>query len=663
MKKYLSILFVSLMFFMVGPNYVSAQNTVQGQSEEQVNLETPTFTISNSYYTSLKLSWTHNDWMITGYKIYRATSKSGKYSYIATVKASDVELGETLTYNDTKKTFNKTYYYKIRPYHKAEDGTTYNGSYSAIKSKKVVTPSPIATGTYTSFLKNKITWKKVTGASGYEVYKLVNGKYVLQKTTTSLSYTETLKNSTTKLQLSNSYKVRAYRKVSGKKIYGPYSSVITVENELSIPKLTYTSIDHTSYKITGNSIAGSTGYELYSCADETCAEEGRTLVVSETKLDEIINVSSMATKQYYVVRAVRTINSESIYSDFSPVYTYSAIPAKLDITNKDIFDKTVLNKTTTAFMIINYDPTVKYEVLRSTSKTGVYSNKDSIICKAVVDYVIDYTIELTQEAGETLTEEQIAQFRSEILDQNPEYEFSYYCEDTKLTTGKTYYYKFRTIKTENESDYYSDYSEVVALKVKPMQVGYVETSPYKYNSTIVEWNSYHSDIDGFEVYRATSKNGKYTKVKTTTKDSYIHTGTLNKKYYYKVRAYYLDSKGNKVYGSFSPVASRTIKPLTAYDSFPIEFNSNNTTSIVKGITISKKSTIGSKVIYNFKFNFSETWASSKQKVYYTAYFYDKDYNYLASAEFTHTISKGSKRNYSVTFEVRVPKEAVYYEFR
>lgn len=70
------------------------------------------------------------------------------------------------------------------------------------------------------------------------------------------------------------------------------------------------------------------------------------------------------------------------------------------------------------------------------------------------------------------------------------------------------------------------------------------------------------NADGYQVYRATKKNGKYKLVKVVKgnkKVSYTNTKLKkNKKYYYKVRAY-RTVKGKKVYGAFSSKKSISIK--------------------------------------------------------------------------------------------------------
>ena len=66
-----------------------------------------------------------------GYKIYRSTSKYGKYKCIKTIKS-----GSTTKYVNKKLKKGKRYYYKVYAYKKVH-GTVYKGKASAIKSKKI----------------------------------------------------------------------------------------------------------------------------------------------------------------------------------------------------------------------------------------------------------------------------------------------------------------------------------------------------------------------------------------------------------------------------------------------------------------------------------------------------------------------------------------------
>lgn len=97
----------------------------------------------------------------------------------------------------------------------------------------------------TSFYQVKLSWKKVSGASGYEIQRYSASKkaYVTIKTITkgtTTSYTNTDLDAGTTYK----YRVRAYKTVSGKKIYGAFSSVKSCKTQKSVAgKVTASSVN------------------------------------------------------------------------------------------------------------------------------------------------------------------------------------------------------------------------------------------------------------------------------------------------------------------------------------------------------------------------------------------------------------------------------------
>ena len=170
---------------------------------------------SSSSYNSNKITWNKVSGA-NGYKIYRATSKNGKYSSIKTITS-----GSTLSYINTGLQTGKTYYYKVRAY-RLVNGSKVYGKYSSYASAK---PSLLKPSISLSSGKRKayIKWNKISGANGYEIYRSTskNGKYSKIKTLTGTSYT----NCNLSSKKVYYYKVRAYRNVNGKKVYSPYSSI------------------------------------------------------------------------------------------------------------------------------------------------------------------------------------------------------------------------------------------------------------------------------------------------------------------------------------------------------------------------------------------------------------------------------------------------------
>lgn len=173
---------------------------------------------SSKSYNSIKITW-NKAAGADGYKIYRATSKSGKYSAIKTVTSAS-----TLSYTNTGLTTGKNYYYKVRAYTTINGSKVY-GSYSSVVSAKPSLSKPslyLSAGSKKAYIK----WSKISGASGYEIYRASSkkGYYSKIKTITS-GKTTSYTNSKLTRKKTYYYKVRAYRYVSGKKVYSSYSSV------------------------------------------------------------------------------------------------------------------------------------------------------------------------------------------------------------------------------------------------------------------------------------------------------------------------------------------------------------------------------------------------------------------------------------------------------
>lgn len=188
-------------------------------------LSVPSLTVVSANATSIKVSWKRITGA-TGYDVYRAVSKKGKYTKVAAISKTT-----TVTYTDKKLTTGKAYYYKVRA---AAQGTakTTHSDYSSIKNAKPVPQAPIGLKAAAGSRNVKLGWKKVSGATGYEVYRATSkkGKYkkikVISKASI-ISYTD--KKLTAKKNYY--YKVRSYKTVSGKKVYSSFSIIKSVKTK------------------------------------------------------------------------------------------------------------------------------------------------------------------------------------------------------------------------------------------------------------------------------------------------------------------------------------------------------------------------------------------------------------------------------------------------
>ena len=130
--------------------------------------------------------------------------------------------------------------------------------------------------------------------------------------------------------------------------------------------------------------------------------------------------------------------------------------------------------------------------------------------------------------------------------------------NTGLTTGTGYYYKIKAYRGSYYSTSSAAASAVPTLSKPPTPSVSKASNGY----VKVKWKGISGET-GYQIYRAKSKNGKYTKVKSvkmaSSKYPYAKIKAAKKKtYYYKVRAY--KKVGSKtVYSQFSKVKAYKLK--------------------------------------------------------------------------------------------------------
>lgn len=170
---------------------------------------------SNQKKTTAKLSWAKAS-NITGYQVY---TNDAKKRVAQTTKTS-------VTIKKLKS--GTTYKYKVRTYTKIGK-VTYYGDFKTITF--ATQPEKVAATVKSSKTKTAVvSWKKVAGSNGYEIYCSTSKKgtyqpvaYILRNNV--LNYTQTgLKKGKTYY-----YRVRAYRSIDGKKVYGAFSDIGSVK--------------------------------------------------------------------------------------------------------------------------------------------------------------------------------------------------------------------------------------------------------------------------------------------------------------------------------------------------------------------------------------------------------------------------------------------------
>ena len=459
----------------------------------------PTVTGGNDAQGRPTLKWN----AVTGaakYEVYRARSKDGDYTKYSTVTGT--------SYTNTSYIEDgNTYYYKVRALD--ADGTA--GAWSSVVSVtyKQILPAPTVTGGNDSQGRPTLKWNAVSGAAKYEVYRArsKDGDYIKYSTVTGTSYTNTsyIENGNTYY-----YKVRA---LNANGTAGAWSSVVSVtyKQTLSAPTVTGGNDAQGRPTLKWNAVTGAAKYEVYRARSRS-GEYIKYSTVTGTSYTNTSYIENGNT-YYYKVRALKSDGTAGAWSSIVSV-TYRAASTG-----------TLSAPTVTGGNDAQGRPTLKWNAVAGAAKYEVYRarSKDG-------DYIKYSTVTGTS-----------------------------YTNTSYIESGNAYYYKVRALKSDGTA---GAWSSVVSVTYKQtLSAPAVTGGNDAQGRPTLTWNAV-TGAAKYEVYRARSKDGTYSKYSTTTGTAYTNSSYLTSgaTYYYKVRA--LDANGNA--GPYSAVVSVTCRlKLTA----------------------------------------------------------------------------------------------------
>ena len=234
----------------------------------------------------------------TSYKVYRATSQNGTYSLLGTVTAT--------SYTNTGAKDGVTYYYKVKAVSSAGES-----AYSNIVSGRA-TVTTLTMGHSATSGKPQLTWKAVSGAASYRVYRATtkNGAYSVINTTKALTYT----NVGAALGTTYYYKVEALN-AAGKSM--GFSAV--VEGKVApVLAVGYSSVSGKP-QLTWKAVPGATEYQVYRSTQQN---SGYSKINTTTSTSYVNTGAKAGTTYYYRIVAVKG----TAPSDFSNIV--SARPSK-----------------------------------------------------------------------------------------------------------------------------------------------------------------------------------------------------------------------------------------------------------------------------------------------------------------------------------------------
>ena len=438
-------------------------------------LSAPTVTGGNDAQGRPTLKWN----AVTGaakYEVYRARSKDGDYIKYSTVTGTSYT---NISYIEN----GNTYYYKVR----ALDANGTAGAWSSIVSVtyKQTLPAPTVTGGNDAQGRPTLTWKAVTGAAKYEVYRArsKDGDYIKYSTVTGTSYTNT-----SYIEDGNTYyyKVRA---LDANGTAGAWSSVVSVtyKQTLSAPTVTGGNDAQGRPTLTWNAVSGAAKYEVYRAH----SKDGDYIKYSTVTGTSYTNTSYIenGNTYYYKVRALKSDGTAGAWSSIVSV-TYRAASTG-----------TLSAPTVTGGNDSQGRPTLKWNAVTGAAKYEVYRarSKDG-------DYIKYSTVTGTS-----------------------------YTNTSYIENGNTYYYKVRALDANGTAGAWSSIVSVTYKQTLPAPT--VTGGNDSQGRPTLKWNAV-TGAAKYEVYRARSKDGDYIKYSTVTGTSYTNTSYLanGTTYYYKVRA-------------------------------------------------------------------------------------------------------------------------------
>ena len=271
----------------LGHDYVNGICSRCGEADPNYKLAAPELKITTSSGKP-KVYWNEVDGAVK-YWLYRSTD-GVNFNYYDTTTSTN--------YTNRSTTIGTTYYYKV----KAIDANDTRSEFSVVK-RIMCKPAAPTVSINRSNGKPKLSWKSVSGAKKYWVYRSTDGKnFKYWDSTTKTNYTNKGAASGTKYY----YRVKAVAIVNGNNVASANSNTKNLITTLAKPSVSITTSGGKP-KLTWKAVTGADKYYIYRSTD------GKNFKYweSTTKTSYINTGAKRNTRYYYKVKAVCAANSNA----------------------------------------------------------------------------------------------------------------------------------------------------------------------------------------------------------------------------------------------------------------------------------------------------------------------------------------------------------------
>ncbi|SHK88289.1 fibronectin type III domain-containing protein [Hespellia stercorisuis] len=260
--------------------------------------------------TFMNLSWKKRD-EVTGYEVRYTSTSDFSESDMNKIKSDK----NTLAVTGLKA--GKAYYYQVRAYVTVEGKTTY-GSFSDTYKAVTATKTPEKPTVKGGICQTTVSWKAVSGASGYEVYRAASADGQYKKVQVTGKSIRSFSDTSVETGKTYYYEVRTYHTGTGHKVYSGLSSYNYCATAPATPSISAITGGKKKIAVTWNPVSGTTKYQLFmsDSKDGTYKSIGvfssGTTQYTKTGLTE-------AKTYYFKLRAYRTANGVNVTSRYSQI--------------------------------------------------------------------------------------------------------------------------------------------------------------------------------------------------------------------------------------------------------------------------------------------------------------------------------------------------------